>query len=215
MVSNSIQISMRGLAEVSATDPKRKVTVLKKFKFNKSDESVGRSNYYVKALSAIKRHHKGDHAYVTKLLGDLVSEALVETDSRKRAKLLNNHRAISDYLKNFGSRNLTVCHGKRLYFTAQNVVVSAQPDLVAEENGQLKLFKLNLGKDDYAGGVNSILLHTLHEAANIAGLAIMPKDVECLEVASGSRIVGPKTGFPPKKFLEGACAELAAIWAAA
>ena len=56
---------------MSATTSKRKVSVLKRFKFPESEESVGRSNYYVVALSAIKRHHRGDVAYVTKLLRQL------------------------------------------------------------------------------------------------------------------------------------------------
>jgi len=206
---------VRGFAEVSATSAKRKTTVLKRFKFPKSEESVGRSNYYVKALSAIKRHHKGDTVYVNKLLQELLAEMATETDNRKRAKLANNHRAISDYLKNFGNRKLIIKPGKRLYFVSGDVVVSAQPDLVAEESGQLKLFKLNLGKEDYAGGVNPVLLHTLHEAAVNRGLLLTPKDIECLEVSSGHRVIGPKSGFPPRKALDDACAELSSIWSAA
>ncbi|MFC6646585.1 hypothetical protein ACFQBQ_13515 [Granulicella cerasi] len=215
MAAESIQISMRGLAEVSATAPKRKQTVLRRFKFKKSDESVGRSNYYVKALSAIKRHHKGDHVGVQSILKDLLTAGLLETDTKKRAKLLNNHRAITDYLKNFGNRDLTICPGKRLYFVSEDVVVSAQPDMVVEENGQMKLFKLNMGKDDYVGGVGALMLHTMHEAAAACGLGLESNYVECLEVSSGNRVVGPQSGFPPKKVIEDACKELSDLWNAA
>ena len=125
---------------------------------------------------------------------------------------MHNHRAISDYLKHFGSRKLTIKPGKRLYFVWGNVLISAQPDLVAEEFGKLKLIKLNLGLDDYSGGVNAMLLHTIHQAALTHGLAVQSNDVECLQVSSGSKVVGPKSGFPPVQVLENACAELTSLW---
>ena len=56
-----IKISMRGLAEVACAKPSQKQSKLKRFKFPESEESVGRSNYYVWAISAIKHHHRGEH----------------------------------------------------------------------------------------------------------------------------------------------------------
>lgn len=93
--------------------------------------------------------------------------------------------------------------------------MSAHPDLVAEENGSLVLIKLNLGKDDFAGGVNSTLLHVLYEAAIKRGLPIKPTGVECLQTSSGSRTTGPKRGFPDQKVLNRACQELLNLWTAA
>jgi hypothetical protein len=145
-------ISMRGLAEVASAKPSRKYSKLKQYRFPESEESKGRSNYYVKALSAIKRYHRGQSGFVNSVLKSLVVGAASETDPRKRAKLLNNHRAITDYLKAFGSRPLVMMPGKKLHYVYKDLVVSAHPDLVAEENGSLVLIKLNLGKDDFAGG---------------------------------------------------------------
>jgi hypothetical protein len=169
-----IKISMRGLAEVASAKPSRKHGKLKQYQFPESEESKGRSNYYVKALSAIKRHHRGQSDFVSSVLHSLLIEASSETDPRKRAKFLNNHRAITDYLKAFGSRPLAIKPGKSLYYVYKDLVVSAHPDLVAEENGSLVLIKLNLGKDDFVGGVNSTLLHVLYEAALNQGLPIKP-----------------------------------------
>jgi hypothetical protein len=213
MQMEPIKISMRGLAEVASAKPGRKKAVLKRFKFPESAESVGRSNYYVKALSAIKRHHKGES--VATIMSDLLSEAATETDPRKKAKLLNNYRAITDYLRIFGTRQLEIKPGKKLYYTSKDVLINAHPDLVAEENGNLVLVKLNLGKEDFGGGVCALLLHVLYEAAQIQGLAIPPSGVECLQTSSGSRIVGPKRGFPPKSTIDAACRELSSIWSAA
>jgi hypothetical protein len=212
MSPDSIKISMRGFAEVISAKSNRKQMVLKRFRFPDSDDSVGRSNYYVKALSAIKRYHRGEADLVNSVLTKLVSEAALEPDARKRAKLLNNHRAISDYLKNFGARKLQIKKGKRLYFVHDNVLVSAHPDLVAEENGSLILFKLNLSKDDFSGGVGSLILHVMYEAANFQGLSIEPTAVECLQASSGTRIIGPKSGFPDKKGLIRGCQELSSLW---
>jgi hypothetical protein len=102
-----------------------------------------------------------------------------------------------------------------LYYVYKDLLVSAHPDLVAEENGALVLIKLNLGKDDFAGGVNSTLLHVLYEAAIKQCLPIKPNGVECLQTSSGSRTTGPKQGFPDRKALNAACQELLNIWLAA
>jgi hypothetical protein len=210
-----VKISMRGLAEVVSAKPSRKQSKLKQFQFPESEESKGRSNYYVKALSAIKGHHRGQSDLVDSVLQGLMIESASETDPRRKAKLLNNHRAITDYLKSFGSRPLVIKPGRTLQYVYKDLIVGAHPDLVAEENGSLVLVKLNLGKDDFAGGVCSTLLHVLYEAAKLQGLPIDPTGVECIQTTSGSRIAGPKSGFPDKKILNLACQEVLNLWFAA
>jgi hypothetical protein len=210
-----ITISMRGLAEVACAKPSQKQSKLKRFKFPESEESVGRSNYYVWALSAIRHHHRGDSDFVDDTIHRLWEEAASESDPRKKAKFLNNHRAITDYLKHFGDRRIEIRPGARLYFNYRNLVVNAHPDLVAEEKGRLLLIKLNCCKEDFAGGVCATLLHVLYESAKLKGLEIVPSSVECLQTSSGSRITGPKTGFPDKSTLNSACRELLEIWPAA
>jgi len=173
---------------------------------------VGRSNYYVKALSLIKQHHKGNSAHVTSSIQNLLKEAMAETVPHKRAKLLSNHRAIMDYLKHFGTRKLTIRPGKHLYYVFEDLVVSAHPDLVAEEDGNLVLIKLNLSKKDFPGGVSAMLLHVLYEAAQIKGLAVNSTGVECLQTSSGTTTVGPKKGFPDKKSLNAGCQTILDLW---
>jgi hypothetical protein len=207
-----IKIPMRGLAEVTSAKPSQKLSKLKKYRTPKSEDRVGRSNYYVKALSAIKKHHNGQTDIVTKVLNDLLAEAAVETDPRKRAKLQHNYRAITDYLKTFGSRLLKIMPGKHLYYAYQYLVVGAHPDLVAEENGHMVLIKLNLGQDDLGGGECSVILQTLYEAAHLSGLPVKSTGVECLQTSSGSRTVGPKRGFSDKRTLDRACQELLNLW---
>ena len=70
-----ITISMRGLAEVACAKPSQKQSKLKRFKFPESEESVGRSNYYVWAISAIKHHHRGESEFVDDTLHRLSEEA--------------------------------------------------------------------------------------------------------------------------------------------
>lgn len=207
----TIRISMRGFAEVSSAAPSRKQSTMRRFRSPKSGESVGRSNYYVKALSLIKRHHKGETAYVASQMSRLLAEAAVETVPRAKTKLLSNYQATADYLKHFGYRKLQIQSGKALYFIFQNLVISARPDLVAEEDGELVLIKLNLSRKEFSGGVSSTLLHVLFEAAQAKGLPIRSSRVECLHTVSGSRITGPKRGFPDKRQLNGMCRELLAL----
>jgi len=206
------RISLRGFAEVCAAAQAKKTSTLKRYKFSQSDESKGRSNYYVKALSAIKLHHRGNSNAVQAAVKKLRQESLSEPDSRRRAKAGNNLRAIQEYLLHFGHRKIDIKPAKRLYFVRQDLIVSSQPDLVGEENGRLILIKLNLGKKPFAGGVNLMLLHMLYEAAKAKGLDIEPRSVESLQVCDGSWIRGPKDGFGSIGSLNRGCDEILSLW---
>jgi hypothetical protein len=207
-----IPISMRGFAEVSAAPTKSKLSRLKKYKYPDSDESKGRSNYYVKALAAIRHHHHSNKSELQDILDDLVIAASDKSNKRRQSKALNNLRAINDYLKHFSYRHLKPLRGKRLYFFHKQLKVSAQPDLYAEESGKLRLIKFNFGRKDHGGAVVAIMLHVLYEAAIINGLKLPPNQVECIQTSSGSNISGPKGGFGPAKNLTVMADELIALW---
>lgn len=206
-----VPLSMRGFAEVVSAAPNRKQVVLRRFRAPKSGESVGRSNFYVKADSIIKHHHKGETAKVAAGLSALLAAAAKETNSRAKTKLLSNYRAASDYLQHFGSRKLKIMPGKRLHYRFNDLLISAHPDIVAEENGTLVLIKLNLGKKEFSGGVCATLLHVLYEAAILKGLNLPPTSVECLQSTNGIRLVGPKTGFPGRESLDAECLAVLAL----
>ncbi len=204
-----IPISMRGFAEVCAAPDNRKVAKLKSYKFKKSGESKGRSNYYVKALSAIRHHHHGDHDKFEQIVRELTAASETESDKKKRTKAASNLRALTDYMRHFGSRKLSIKPGKRLYYSCRQLLVSAQPDFFAEEAGRPLLIKLNLTTKDFSGGVTGLMLHVLHQAASVKGLAA---SVECLQVATGTRTSQPKSGFGPVSILERRVDELLALW---
>lgn len=205
-----VKLSMRGFAEVSSAAPNRKQSTLKRFRSPNSGESVGRSNYYVKALSLIKRHHKGES--VATDLAKLLDAANADPIPRSRTKLLSNYRAATDYLAHFGNRKLKIRTGKQLYYIFENLVISAQPDIVAEsDDGELLLIKINLSRKDFAGGVSGTVLHVLYESAKAKGLPVQSWGVECLQTTSGSRTVGPKTGFPDKQALNAECKAILAL----
>lgn len=206
-----VKLSMRGFAEVSSAAPNKKQSTLKRFSSPKSGESVGRSNYYVKALSLIRRHHKGES--IASDLAKLLVAANADPIPRSRTKLYSNYRAATDYVTHFGNRKLKIKTGKQLYYTFDKLVISAQPDIVAEgEGGQLVLIKLNLSKKDFAGGVSATVLHVLYESAKTKGLPVQSWGVECLETTSGSRTVGPRTGFPSKQALNAECKAILALF---
>jgi hypothetical protein len=130
---------------------------------------------------------------------------MAENNPRKKAKLLSSHRAGTDYLQHFGSRNLTIQPGKLLYYVFGDLVISAQPDLVATEGEKLILIKLNLTKKDFSGGVVASLLHVLYEAAQMNGVPVKSTGVECIQTSSGTRATGPRKGFAGRQSLNAAC----------
>lgn len=204
-----IPISMRGFAEFCAAPADRKAAKLRPFKFKKSGESKGRSNYYVKALSAIRHHHHGDQDKFEEIVTELTTAKDSDPDKKKRTKAASNLRALADYMRHLGGRKLVIKPGTRLYYSCKELLVSAQPDFFAEEGGRPLLIKLNLTTKDFSGGVVGLMLHVLHQAASSKGLGAK---VECLQVASGSRVAQPSSGFGPVSFLERRVDEILALW---
>lgn len=209
-----IPISMRGFAEVSVAVPAAKLKILKKYKNSKSGESRGRSNYYVVALSTIKKYHRanGDKNIIVSKISELTKSADLELENRKRAKFRANARALEEYLIHFGDRLLSIKPGKRLYYYYKDLAISAQPDLVAEEEGKLVLIKLNASGKMHDGGMVALLLHALHEAAMLNSLPVAPRSVEYLDLPSGKRLRGPVGGFGSKEILNNNCQALLELW---
>ena len=67
----------------------------------------------------------------------------------------------SAFLSHFEGRKLKIRKGQRLYFNRKDLVVSAQPDLVAEEDGKLVLIKINASAKAHDGGMVPLLLACL------------------------------------------------------
>jgi hypothetical protein len=208
-----IPISMRGFAEVSSAPPAAKQKVLKKYKNSKSGESKGRSNYYVAAISTIKRYHRSDDKQIIlSKIAELETLADSEANTRARSKLRSNARALKSYLQYFGNRSLTIRPGKRLYYYHRDLAISAQPDIVAEEAGKLVLIKLNASGKSHDGGMVALLLHALHEAAILQHLPVSARGVEYLDLPSGQRICGPVDGFGSTAVLQNNCEALISLW---
>lgn len=207
-----ISLSMRGLAEVIHTAPAKRVNKLRKYKFKKSGESKGRSNYYVKALSIIKRHHRGDSAGRDQLLDELKDALRAAETSAKKAKIRNNIRVAESYLAVFGKRQFEVLKGVRLYFTFGSLVVSSQPDLIVQEHGLLKLIKLDCCLKGHPSAETMTMLHALYLAGRDKALIGHPAQVECLEVATHASTPGSKSHFSSSKTLENGCQEIIELW---
>ena len=127
------------------------------------EESVGRSNYYIWALSAIKHHHRGDTEFVDETLHRLHEEAVTESDPRRRAKLRGNHRAITDYLNHFGDLNSDPARHP-LVLQLSQPHRERSPRLGGEE-GPASSHQAELLQGRSAGGVTATLLHVLYESA--------------------------------------------------
>jgi hypothetical protein len=210
-----IKVSMRGAAEVALAAPSRKSTALRKYKQTDSGEARGRSNYYIWALTFIRQFHReGNPAgLLASFLGDLQNRiAEKPKDTRWKAKILNNMRAAEQYSLHFGPRKFTIRPGKKLAYAHGNVLVSARPDLVVEENGKILLIKLNLSKKPHSDLMADIQLHLMHAAATAVGLDLTSKQVAYIQPVRGSEQRGPSKGFPPVTRLSQICEDLENIW---
>jgi hypothetical protein len=215
MPLEEIRLSVRGFAETTVAAPARKAAALKKYKFSDSGESVGRQNHYVYALAFIRKYHRDGlpASSAGSYAAELLKRIAEKPDSRQwKAKMTNNARAVQQYVNAFGKEKFTPRPGRNFKFIHQSVIVSARPDLCAESGGGSLFIKVNLTKAPHDELMVNLQLHLMYEAILPHVESLLPSQLVYLQVADGSRLKGPKDGFPSRARIEKACAQIRSVW---
>src|SRR5437868_5423625 len=99
------KLSAKGFADFLVGSPSQKRKILRNYKFADQGEGKGRSNYYVRAVAAIRAYHRADND------PDKLQEAISKIEQQlpaagqlKKANLSHNIRAINAYQQHFGKR---------------------------------------------------------------------------------------------------------------
>jgi hypothetical protein len=209
----SVNVSANGFADFfdSGSDLRRRA-VLKRFKRPGSGESKGRSNYYVSALSGIRRFVASDSqmAALDAAISDL---RLRPTETKlERTKVDANLRCLDQFRKHFGDLALSKTNGSRFYFVHHDLTVSCQPDLVAMEHGALKLFKLNFTaiprSSEYIRAASSVVYAAAKESRD----QLIPSQVAYLDLASGIRHNLSADRLLDDEALGQSCEQISQLW---
>jgi hypothetical protein len=158
---------------------------LKPTKDKEKQENQIPFKYYRTAIAAISRYHKDDNnrSIFRRTLDQL--QAKVDASAGKPGRIVilkNNIRAILNYERCFARRQFVPKPSPQLVLGSGEVLIGAKPDLVALEEGRLRLIRFDMKKrKPNPEEVQTVLAITL-EAANAQGLALRPNQVMLLRL---------------------------------
>lgn len=179
----TIKLAATGVAKFASASPAKKRSLLRPYKKKKSGEAKGRSNYYQRAISAIKSFHKAgnDDGIIADAIAALTLK-MKSASSLERLKCVHNVRVLQAYRTHFGNRKFEPIAGKRLFCKVGNLTITAQPELTVEENGKPLFIKLYFSQKKPGTLEIPMLLHLIRNSAVNVGLKIKPENVFCFDM---------------------------------
>ena len=208
----AIRVSISWLAEFVTSYSCSPESRLRPFKFHKRGEGFARSSYYQYALRTIRAYHSegNDPTVLERDLLEMRTRADKATESWERAKFERNISAVDAYRRIYGKRKFTILPNRRLGYRIGGIVVTAQPDLWAEEHGTQVLLKIGMARRKIS--YVDMLLALLRKAAVGSGHKIRARNIVYLNVSSGKEMIcsGGLTRF--NTTFAAAAREIAGVW---
>lgn len=206
-----IRMSVKGLIRYMEGDEVAKRRVLTEFKF--PDEGKAASSYYREATPAICQCVTGKISSMQMLArAEILVREAESAPPTRRARLRHNARAIVDFHEHFGDMSLQGGQSQRLSYVQGGVRVAVHPELWFVQRGEQHLLKLELGTESLSTDALQTLAQLLYHAASQAGLALAPRQVGVLEVATGKIHRGKRVGPRLERRLAAALENIEAIW---
>lgn len=203
---------MSCLAEFVTTYGKSAESRLRPFKFNQRGEGFARSSYYQRALQTIRTYHaEGNNPGIfDRNLLEMHVRADKATESWERTKFERNASAVRAYRKVYGNRNFKILPNRRLAYRIGGIVITAQTDLWAEEQGTQILLKIGMAK--HSVSYIDMLLSLLRKAAVSSGHKIRAKNIVYLNISNGKEMIcsGGLTRF--NRTFAAAAREILHVW---
>jgi len=174
--SNIIRVSMSCLAEFVTSYGRSAESRLRPYKFNKRGEGFARSSYYQYALRRIRAYHSegNDPTVFERDVLEMRTRADKTTENWERAKFERNISAVEAYRRIYGNRTFKILPSRRLEYRIAGIVVTAQPDLWAEEQGTQVLLKIGMARHKIS--YVDMLLSLLRKAAVSGGYKIRARN---------------------------------------
>lgn len=210
--NSDIRVSMSCLAEFVTSYGRSPESRLRPFKFNKRGEGFARSSYYQYALRTIRAYHSGgnDPSIFDRDLLEMRLRADKATESWERIKFERNASAVEAYRRIYANRKFKILPNRRLVYQIGGIVVTAQADLWAEEQGTQVLLKIGMAKHNIS--YVDMLLSLLRKAAVSGGHKIRARNIVYLNISNGKEMIcsGGLTRF--NRTFSAAAKEIAGVW---
>lgn len=206
-----IRVSISCMAEFVTSGGRSAESRLRPYKI-KRGEGFARCSYYQCALRTIRDYHSQDNdpAVFARDLLEMRTRAGKATQSRERAKFERNINTVEAYRRIYGNRRFKILPNRRLAYRIGGIVVTAQPDLWAEEQGTQVLLKIGMAR--HKPSYVDMILSLLRKAAVSSGYKVRARNIVYLNVSNGREMVssGGLTRFN-STFAAGA-RQIATVW---
>ncbi len=210
--NSGIRVSMSCLAEFVTSYGRSAESRLRPYKFNKRGEGFARSSYYQYALRTIRAYHSegNDPTVFERDVLEMRARADKATEDWERAKFERNISAVEAYRRIYGNRKFNILPNRRLEYRIGGIVVTAQSDLWAEEQGTQVLLKIGMARHKIS--YVDMLLSLLRKAAVSGGYKIRARNIVYLNVSTGREMIcSGGLGRFNSTFAAGA-REIAGVW---
>jgi len=187
--NSGIRVSMSCLAEFVTSYGRSAESRLRPYKFNKRGEGFARSSYYQYALRTIRAYHSqgNDPTVFERDVLEMRARADKATEDWERAKFERNISAVEAYRRIYGNRKFNILPNRRLEYRIGGIVVTAQSDLWAEEQGTQVLLKIGMARHKIS--YVDMLLSLLRKAAVSGGYKIRARNIVYLNVSTGREMI--------------------------
>jgi len=206
-----INLGIKGLAKYMTSAEATRRKILHDYK-HPEPEGLAQARYYAEAKALITRFVRGtlDRAEVLQEAARLQAEG--STVGRQRGtKLKCNGRAVTQYVRYFGAKEMTLLPPCKLELVFDPVRIAITPELHAHDGRRERLIRLEFANDLAANGTR-IIAQSIFEAAIQAEMEIPSSAVSVWRLADGTMHGGARMGSRMRKDIEAACKNIAAIW---
>lgn len=206
------KLSVSCLADFLSSGGRATESLLRPYKFNKRGEGFARSSYYRSCITAVRSYHaSGNDLKVFQIaLLELRKRADTSQEAWERIKCEKNIDAIEAYQRVYQDRKFRIIPNHRLAYSVGKLVVTAQPDLWAEENGTQVLLKIGIAKKKPS--YIDVLLTVIRKAAINSGYRVRARNVVYLNVTTGREMVCKSSLKHFNRTFRAIAREIARVW---
>jgi hypothetical protein len=201
-------------AFLEAKTPERRAAIVKQYKKSTSGPAKGMMVYYRPALQIIRGTLCPDGNLDQKLAA--LRKACIRPnvpDKLNDARIAANTLVYRAFRNEFGQKQLYVFSNPRMQFLpSTEVAINLQPELYAEVDGSVMMWKIGMSKKTPQGDTIRAILQMLTRAIQHKGLQIPIEQIRFLDARTGKIYVEEAPDVRLEKHLQKTAQALAEAW---
>lgn len=204
----TIRLTMKGLAKYMTAQPAAQRKILRDYKYPNPEGQV-QARFYSDALNVIRRLiSKRTTVDAARNLAAGWRESALRLPPVRRARPVNNARAVEQYIEHFAGHNFELLQHSSLRLTRGAVVISATPDFRVRQGKRVLVLRLEFASQQPSDALLKVMSQVLFEATT----DLPSPTIAIVDVPRGRMIRAKRMGSRLKADIVAACSTIEAIW---